>query len=146
MTTETDTALSIDMLIAADIEAQRAIREWEAHRQRIQGALKPLVEDNYEGETGRAAWEISKGPVDWEKMFHALMRRIELLMLEHDIMSDGFPAFHARDGWRKPVQRKFVVRPLLKRAPAPQHDMAAPSWGERMEREGDDALAGESAE
>lgn len=100
----TDDQLSIDLLIKADLEAQYEIKNWEAHRERIQARLRPLVEDSYEGETGRAGWEQRQGSVDYKAAVLETGDEVWIAQVEAN--------------FRKPSSKSFYVRPALKQAPA----------------------------
>ena len=122
-----DETTALEGLILADLEAQRAIHEWEAHRSRIQGVLRPQIGEGakYEGETGTAGWELRNGEVDYPAVLQHVVTRLKELGIyapvearqSVDALIDSVTT--DIDFFRKPHSYRFFVRAALKRAPKP---------------------------
>ena len=123
-----DTAIALSLLIQNDIDAQRAIHDWEQYRQRNQAVLRDQVPS---GETlatdaGTCGWEKRMGTIEYKAVIEHVVTRLKKMKIgavdDHaQTLIDGLIESITEDinFFRKPETQSFFVRAELRQAPKP---------------------------
>lgn len=130
-----DTDVALSLLVQNDIDAQNAIRDWEAYRARNQAVLRAQVPSGktLATDAGSCGWELRRGQVDYKAMVdHVVTRLREACLIAatrepEDVMTalEGLQDSITEDleFWRKPHTESFFVRAELRTAPKPEIDL-----------------------
>lgn len=124
MTTDNDVSLSL--LVQNDIDAQNAIRDWEAYRARNQAVLRAQVPagETVATDAGTCGWESRKGSIDYAAAYKALAAEFRHHLGQCLPITDRYEHFISGfignvEDFRKAGSESFFVRPELRPAPKP---------------------------
>jgi hypothetical protein len=130
-----DETLALEALQQADLDAQINIKAWEAHRERIQAKLRPMVPEgsSIATDSGSCGWELRKGSINYQAMVEFTVGRLRELLggnysnadIAGNIRSTIEAVTSDAEFFRKEHSFSFYVRPPLKVAPVPPDTLLA---------------------
>lgn len=117
-----DGQVDIEAIVRADIEAQQAIKGWEAERHRLRAVLEPHLDSMgvswVDTDAGSFGWQGRTGTIDWRAVAFYACGQIRKLGYDQWAESVLAEKPEVLDEYRGQPGRSFHVKPRLKVAPA----------------------------